>query len=115
LRDIAGLVGPDALQDADRLLLESARNVQELVLGQSAHDPEDAFSTVGKTYHLVRLAIEAHRQGLAVITGGGRFDQLQLGPVRRALAAMRSAPPAALEARIHDARQAISQIGGVVR
>ncbi|HET8625359.1 MAG TPA: V-type ATP synthase subunit A, partial [Gemmatimonadales bacterium] len=33
LRDIAGIVGPDALQDADRHTLDSARTFQELVLG----------------------------------------------------------------------------------
>ena len=114
LRDIAGLVGPEALQDADRLLLESARNVQELVLGQSAHDPEDAFSSVGKTYCLVSLVIEAHRRGIAAIKGGARFDQLQLGAARRALAALRSAPPGETEGRLRQAREAVSLIGSEV-
>jgi len=39
LRDIAGLVGPEALQDEDRLVLDAAHTVRELVLSQSAYDP----------------------------------------------------------------------------
>jgi V/A-type H+-transporting ATPase subunit A len=112
LRDIAGLVGPEALQDADRLLLESARNVQELVLGQSAYDPQDARSPVEKTYRLASLAMEAHRRGLAALAAGARFDQLRLGAVRRALAALRSAPPGEVDARLGDARAAVAEVAG---
>ena len=64
LKDIAGLVGPDALQDADRMALESARILQELVLGQSAYDDNDASSPVTKTYQLASLALALHRRGL---------------------------------------------------
>ena len=49
LREIAGLVGPEALQDRDRLLLEVAALVRETVLGQSAFDANDALSPVAKT------------------------------------------------------------------
>jgi V/A-type H+-transporting ATPase subunit A len=112
LREIAGLVGPDALQDADRLLLESARNVQELVLGQSAFDPADACSAVGKTYRLASLAMETYRRGLAALTAGARFDQLRLGAVWRALAALRSASADTADARLRDARAAVSAIAG---
>ena len=38
----AELVGPEALQDADRLVLEAARLLREGFLGQSAYDPADA-------------------------------------------------------------------------
>jgi V/A-type H+-transporting ATPase subunit A len=112
LKDIAGLVGPDALQDADRLLLESARNVQELMLGQSAYDPEDARSTVEKTHRLASLAMAAYRRGLAALTAGARFEQLPLGAVWRALAALRSAPADEVDTRLRDARAAVDALSG---
>jgi V/A-type H+-transporting ATPase subunit A len=114
LKDIAGLVGPDALQDTDRLTLESARNIQELVLGQSAYDPNDAFSTVEKTFRLASLAIAVHRRGLAAMEGGARFDQLEIGAARRALAAFRAAPPDQAGARLREAEQATTLASGVV-
>jgi V/A-type H+-transporting ATPase subunit A len=107
LKDIAGLVGPDALQDTDRLTLESARNIQELLLGQSAYDPNDALSTVEKTFRLASMVIAAHRHGLEALDGGARFDQLDIGTVRRALAAFRAAPADRVEARLGEAQQAV--------
>jgi V/A-type H+-transporting ATPase subunit A len=112
LRDIASLVGPDALQDADRLTLESAKNLQELVLGQSAYDPNDAVSPVGKTHRLASLAMALHANGLAALQAGGRFDQLELGGARRALAAYRSASPEDAPELLHEAERAVTRLAG---
>jgi V/A-type H+-transporting ATPase subunit A len=110
LRDIAGLVGPEALQDADRMALESTRVLQELVLGQSAYDENDASSPLTKTYQLASLALALHSRGLAAIDAGTRFEQLELGPVRRALAAVRAAAPGDAAARAAEAVRAIERI-----
>lgn len=112
LRDIAGLVGPETLQDVDRLTLESARNLQELVLGQSAYDPNDAVSPVGKTYRLASLALALHRAGLAALGTRTRYEQLELGAARRALARVRGASPAEVGARAGEAEAAIAAIAG---
>jgi V/A-type H+-transporting ATPase subunit A len=112
LKDIASLVGPEALQDADRLTLESARNVQELLLGQSAYDPNDAASPVGKTYRLAGLVLSLHRAGLAALERQVPFEQLEIGPARRALAGFRGAPAAEADGRAREAETAIGRIGG---
>lgn len=90
LREIAGLVGPEALQDADRLQLEAARIVQDQVLGQSAFDPNDATSSLARTYRLARLALDLHDAGSRALQAGALFEQLDLGSIQRALAALRS-------------------------
>ena len=115
LRDIAGLVGPEALQDADRLVLESARNIQELVLGQSAYDPNDAASPPAKTYRLASLALALHRAGLAALGGDCRWEQLELGAARRALARYRGAAPADAEAAAREADAVIARVGAGAR
>jgi V/A-type H+-transporting ATPase subunit A len=107
LRDIAGLIGPDALQDADRMTLESAHDLQELVLGQSAYDPADAVSPPRKTHQLAKLALALHAGGLGLIQAGTRFDQLEIGPARRAIAAFRSAGAEDAPARLREAEAAI--------
>jgi len=112
LKDIAGLVGPDALQDADRLALESARNIQELVLGQSAYDPNDAASPVEKTFRLASLALGLHRRGLAALARGDRFDQLEIGAARRAIANFRGADPEHAETRLREAERVLEKISG---
>jgi V/A-type H+-transporting ATPase subunit A len=110
LREIAGLIGPEALQDQDRLLLEAARLVRETLLAQSAYDPNDALSTVAKTYHLALLARAAYRAGQRALDHGATFDRLGLGPVRAALTAVRWGPVEELETRVADANRAIERL-----
>ncbi len=110
LREIAGLVGPEALQDRDRLLLEAARVVRDAVLAQSAFDPNDAFSSVGKTYRLAALAQALYTAGLEALDKGTAIDRLDLAPARQALAAVRRAPAAEFEARATEAAAVIARI-----
>jgi V/A-type H+-transporting ATPase subunit A len=110
LREIAELVGPEALLDADRLLLEVARTIRETVLGQSAHDPNDALSSLDKTHRLAGLALEAYRAGKRALEAGKAFEQLDLAAPRRALAAVRRASPTDLAARSEEAQSALEAL-----
>ncbi len=49
LSQIVKLVGPDALPDEQRLILETARLLREGFLQQSAMDDVDAYSTDPET------------------------------------------------------------------
>jgi V/A-type H+-transporting ATPase subunit A len=110
LREIAELVGPEALLDADRLLLEVARMTRETVLGQSAYDPNDALSTLEKTHRLAELALGVHREGRRALDAGRAFEQLDLASVRRLLAALRRAPAADVPARAAEAQVALEAL-----
>jgi V/A-type H+-transporting ATPase subunit A len=104
LREIAELVGPEALVDADRLLLEAARMIRETVLGQSAHDPNDASSPLDKTYRLVGAALAVYRAGQRALASGKTFEQLDLATPRRLLAMVRRASSEEMPGRAADAR-----------
>ncbi len=113
LREIAGLVGADALQDKDRLLLESMRLVREIVLGQNVYDPNDAVSSIAKTHDLAALAHALHEAALAALERGTSLDdlELELDPARKALAALRSAPAAEFDRSARKAAAAIEALG----
>ncbi len=113
LREIAGLIGPEALQDEDRLILDSAHTMRELVLGQNAYDPNDAISSVEKTYRLAVLARDLFRAARGLLLAGTSFDDLDLRSARHALAAVRSAPYAEVEARALEAAAVIAALGGL--
>jgi vacuolar-type H+-ATPase catalytic subunit A/Vma1 len=83
--------------------------IQELVLGQSAYDPHDAFSPVTKTYRMASLALAFHHQSLRMLQQGARFEQLELGPARRALAALRAAAPDEFATRVAEAEAVASR------
>jgi V/A-type H+-transporting ATPase subunit A len=108
LREIAGLVGVDALEDEDRLVLEAARIAREFLIGQNAFHPHDAFSTVAKTYHLAKLLWEFMRTGGAALKDGVGFEALDLAAVRVAFGAVKTAAPEALDQQISKAEQTIS-------
>ncbi|MGZ6029318.1 MAG: ATP synthase beta subunit C-terminal domain-containing protein, partial [Myxococcaceae bacterium] len=110
LREIAGLIGPEALQDADRLVLAVAQLLREVVLGQSAYHPHDARSSPEKTFQLASLACGAADRVSARIKGGTALSELDLGPLRRALVALRDAPPDELKTRVTDASGALERL-----
>jgi V/A-type H+-transporting ATPase subunit A len=110
LHEIAMLVGPDTMQDADRLVLEMARLVREAVLAQSAYDPNDARSSVLKTWRLATLARDLHRAARGALESGVAFERLDLAPARRALRALRPAGEEELEARVAEAVSAIAAL-----
>ncbi len=112
LREIAGLVGIDALQEPERLLLETARILREVVLAQSAFDPADATSPPEKTYLLVRLAHEIHDTASVLLTSGVAFEALRLDAARRALVAVREAPAPERAARAEEAGAVIAALSG---
>ena len=111
LREIAGLVGVDALEDDDRLVLEGARIAREFLIGQNAFHPNDAFSSVAKTYHLARLLWTFMRKGGAALAADASFEMLDLAAVRVAFGAVKTAAPEDLDARIRDAEDTISDMG----
>lgn len=110
LREVAGVVGPEALEDADRLLLAIAAIIRELVLGQSAFDPNDAYSSPEKTIRLARAALDLFDHAKAALAAGAAFGELDLSPVRRALAALRDAPAAEADARAADVAAKIAAV-----
>jgi len=57
LREIVQLVGPDALPESERAVLEVARMIKEDFLTQSAIHEIDTYCPIGKTYRMLRVII----------------------------------------------------------
>jgi V/A-type H+/Na+-transporting ATPase subunit A len=112
LREVAGLLGHDALQDRDRATIEVARIVREHVLGQSALDPADASSPVVKTGRMAALAVAALDRAERALAGGAAIEELDLAAVRRAFAALRAAPAADVSDRAAAVDAAVAALGG---
>jgi V/A-type H+-transporting ATPase subunit A len=110
LEEIAGLVGRDALEDADRLLLAVARIVRERVIGQNAFDPNDAASPIAKTYALASLALRLHEAGRVALAQGVALEALDLAAVGRAIGAVRDCAPDALAACIAGAKREVAAL-----
>jgi V/A-type H+-transporting ATPase subunit A len=110
LREIASLIGIDALQDRERVWIEVARLFREQVLAQSAYDPNDAVSAPQKTYRLAALVLTLHETAVELLDAGISLPSARFGPIRRAIAQVREARAAELETRASAAIQAIEQL-----
>jgi len=70
LLEIAQLVGVEALQDSERVAIESARLLREGFLRQSALLAADASSPPAKTVALLRAFLHFHRQAADAVGRG---------------------------------------------
>ncbi len=70
LAQIVKLVGPDALPDEQRLVLETARLLREGFLQQSALDDVDAYSDIHKQIKMLNLILHFHNRAQRIIKRG---------------------------------------------
>jgi len=61
LREIVMLVGPDALSESQRVILEAARMIKEDFLMQQAYNPADTYCDKIKTDLMIKLILDYHK------------------------------------------------------
>jgi V/A-type H+-transporting ATPase subunit A len=61
LREIVMLVGPDALSESQRVILEVARMIKEDFLMQHAYNPADTYCDKNKIYQMIKLILDYYR------------------------------------------------------
>ena len=70
LREIVMLVGPDALSESQRVILEAARMIKEDFLIQSALHPVDSYCSPEKTFRLMWLIMKFYDRMKNVVDKG---------------------------------------------
>jgi V/A-type H+-transporting ATPase subunit A len=89
LQEIVQLVGPDALPDTEKAILEITRMLREDFLQQSAYDRVDSFCPLEKQYWMLR-AILAYYTGISTaMERGAPLRQLLDLPVKTEIARMK--------------------------
>ena len=115
LRDVAGLIGADALSDEDRLLMEIAGLVREIFLRQSAYDPNDATCSVAKTYQMALASARLLRGATEALKAGASLAELDIAGGRKALTALRDTPDAGVSACARLALETMDRVGASAR
>ncbi len=93
LSQIVKLVGPDALPDAERLVLETARLLREGFLQQNAMDNVDAYSSVQKQIRMLDLILHFHERALRIVQHGAPISVIHNLPIVDTLIRMKTAVP----------------------
>jgi V/A-type H+/Na+-transporting ATPase subunit A len=93
LMQIVKLVGPDALPDEQRLILETARILREGFLQQNAMDAVDAFSTVQKQVGMLKLILHFHDRAHEIVKHGATISVIRQLPIVNVLIRMKVQVP----------------------
>jgi V/A-type H+-transporting ATPase subunit A len=81
LQQIVRLVGPDALPNADRLLLRVADMIKNGFLQQNAFDDIDKYCSIEKQILILELIMEYYRRADAVVKQGALLMKVTKLPV----------------------------------
>ncbi|PNY81175.1 V-type ATP synthase subunit A [Deinococcus koreensis] len=92
LQEVVQLVGPDALQDNERLIIETGRMLRQDFLQQNGFDPVDASASMPKNYGLMKMFLKFYDQAGAALSSGSSIDEIIQSPVIEKLARARYTP-----------------------
>ncbi len=92
LQEIVQLVGPDALPEGERLLLEATRMIREDFLQQFAYDEVDTYCPLEKQIGMLAVILDFYDGALELVQSGIGVDQLREMKVRGEIARMKLIP-----------------------
>jgi V/A-type H+-transporting ATPase subunit A len=92
LREIVQLVGPDALPERERAILEAARMVKEDYLMQSAVHPVDTYCPQPKSYWMLKMIMDFWQRMKQAVEAGVPLRRIIALPVVGKIARMKVQP-----------------------
>ncbi len=107
LQEIVRLVGIDALSQADRLTLETAKMIREDFLQQNAFMDEDAYSSYKKQFELMAIILEYDALCREVLRPELKVEKLFNIPAREALGRAKLIAPDVFEAEYKKIRESM--------
>jgi V/A-type H+-transporting ATPase subunit A len=112
LQEMVQLVGPDALQDHERLVIEVGRVVREDFLQQNGFHEIDAYCSMSKSYGIMRAVMALYRAAEAALKEGIHIDEIIQNPVLEKIARARYTPEDAFPAYLEGL---LAEIGAAFR
>ena len=92
LREIVQLVGPDALPESERAILEAARMIKEDFLTQSALHEIDTYCPMSKTYRMLKIIINFAKKMTETVKMGVQVRRILELSILDNIARMKIAP-----------------------
>jgi V/A-type H+-transporting ATPase subunit A len=92
LQEIVQLVGPDALPESEKIILEVARMLREDFLQQFAFDEVDAYCPPAKAYWILKVILAFHDASIASMNRGVSLRQILELPIRDTVAGLKTTP-----------------------
>jgi V/A-type H+-transporting ATPase subunit A len=97
LREIVMLVGPDALSENQRVILEAARMIKEDFLIQSALHPVDSYCSPEKTFRMMSIIMNFYNKMRISVEKGVSLQRALDVPVKQEIARAKIHPSETFE------------------
>jgi V/A-type H+-transporting ATPase subunit A len=92
LQEIVQLVGPDALQDAERLIIEVGKILREDFLQQNAFSDVDGFCPMEKQYGVLKGILEFYDRAQQALKSGKHIEHILESPAIEQIARFKEVP-----------------------
>jgi V/A-type H+-transporting ATPase subunit A len=92
LQEIVQLVGPDALPESEKIILEVARMLREDFLQQFAFDEVDAYCPPKKQYWILKTVLAFNDAAVAALNRGASLRQVLELPLRDQISVLKTTP-----------------------
>lgn len=92
LQEVVQLVGPDALQDKERMILESSKMIREDFLQQDAFSAVDATCTLKKQLGMMKTIVTFYEEGEKCVGRGTPIEDILKLPLREEVSRMKEIP-----------------------
>lgn len=117
LKEIVRLLGPEALPDEEKLILEVARMIKIGLLQQNSFDDVDTYCSPEKQYKLLKLLVDFYRKGQQALKEGAELSDIRamgvIGSMLKARMEIKDDEMAKLEQLDKDMQEQFKAITGV--
>jgi V/A-type H+-transporting ATPase subunit A len=113
LQEIVQLVGPDALPENEKAILEITRMIREDFLQQSAYDPVDSFCSLEKQYWMLKIILFFYDASIDAMDRGVSMKQILDLPLKTRIARMKEIEDISeIRGIVGEIGEGIKEIGG---
>jgi V/A-type H+/Na+-transporting ATPase subunit A len=117
LKEIVRLLGPEALPDEEKLILDVARMIQIGFLQQNAYDDTDAYCSPRKQFVMMKMYVQFHQEALKALRNGVPLAKIRgmqvVAPMLRAKFAIKNEELDKLEALVKQMFDEFSSLSAV--
>ncbi|MBD3189892.1 MAG: V-type ATP synthase subunit A [Candidatus Heimdallarchaeota archaeon] len=110
LEDIVQLVGPEALPESEKIILEVARMIKEDFLQQNAFNEVDSYSTMEKQWLMLKTIIEFYHKMRELYNQGVTLDEMRQLETIDKIARMKYIPNEEARKRIGRINQEVDNL-----
>ncbi|MEM2134269.1 MAG: V-type ATP synthase subunit A [Candidatus Freyarchaeota archaeon] len=109
LREVVQLVGPDALPESERVVLEAARLIREDYLMQSALHPVDTYCSPEKAYKMLKIILKFYNQMKNAVDRGVPISSIQQMDVLNDISRLKIVPQNEFDKRFNEVNTKIDR------